>query len=75
MGTTYVEAVYPATGNYLGSTSNIVAQGVNALDHLGPHQLAQPVELRLLGNLQRHGQRLADPAERHHRDLLQLWRR
>ena len=31
VGTTYVEAVYPATGNYLGSTSNIVAQGVNAL--------------------------------------------
>jgi hypothetical protein len=31
VGTTYVEAVYPATGNYLGSTSNIVAQGVNAI--------------------------------------------
>ncbi len=30
VGTTYVEAVYPATGNYLGSTS-IVAQVVNAL--------------------------------------------
>ena len=31
VGTTYVEAVYPATGNYGGSTSNIVAQAVNAL--------------------------------------------
>ena len=28
MGTTYVEAVYPATGNYGTSTSNIVAQVV-----------------------------------------------
>ena len=31
VGTTYVEAVYGASGNYGGSTSNIVAQVVNAL--------------------------------------------
>ena len=31
VGTTYVEAVYSASGNYLGSTSNVVAQVVNAL--------------------------------------------
>jgi hypothetical protein len=30
-GTTYVEAVYSATGNYGGSTSNVVSQVVNAL--------------------------------------------
>ena len=31
MGTTYVEAVYGASGNYVGSTSNVVAQVVNTL--------------------------------------------
>ena len=31
MGTTYVEAVYAASGNYGGSTSNVVTQVVNAL--------------------------------------------
>ncbi len=31
MGTTYVEAVYGASGNYAGSTSNVVTQVVNAL--------------------------------------------
>ena len=31
VGTTYVEAVYSASGNDLGSTSNVVAQVVNAL--------------------------------------------
>ena len=31
MGTTYVEAIYGASGNYLGSTSNVVSQVVNAL--------------------------------------------
>ncbi len=31
VGTTYVEAVYGASGNYGGSTSNVVAQVVNAL--------------------------------------------
>ena len=31
VGTTYVEAVYGASGNYAGSTSNVVAQVVNAL--------------------------------------------
>ena len=31
VGTTYVEAVYAASGNYLGSTSNVVTQTVNAL--------------------------------------------
>ncbi len=31
VGTTYVEAIYGASGNYLGSTSNVVSQVVNAL--------------------------------------------
>ncbi len=31
MGTTYVEAIYGGSGTYQGSTSNIVAQVVNAL--------------------------------------------
>jgi Ca2+-binding RTX toxin-like protein len=31
VGTTYVEAVYSASGNYGGSTSNVVSQVVNAL--------------------------------------------
>ena len=31
VGTTYVEAVYGASGNYTGSTSNVVSQVVNAL--------------------------------------------
>jgi hypothetical protein len=31
VGTTYVEAVYGASGNYAGSTSNVVSQVVNAL--------------------------------------------
>ena len=31
VGTTYVEAVYAASGNYGGSTSNVVSQVVNAL--------------------------------------------
>ena len=31
VGTSYVEAVYAASGNYLGSTSNVVTQTVNAL--------------------------------------------
>ena len=31
MGTTYVEAIYGASGNYGGSTSNVVSQVVNAL--------------------------------------------
>ncbi len=31
MGTTYVEAIYGASGNYAGSTSNVVTQVVNAL--------------------------------------------
>ena len=31
VGTTYVEAVYGASGNYSGSTSNVVTQVVNAL--------------------------------------------
>ena len=72
VGTTYVEAVYGASGNYGGSTSNVVSQVVNALvHHLGPHQLAQPVELRLLGHLHRHGLGLLGHGERHG-DLLQL---
>ena len=29
MGTTYVEAIYAASGNYGGSTSNVVSQKVN----------------------------------------------
>ena len=31
--------------------------GQRALDHLGPHLVAQPVDLRLLGDLHRHGAR------------------
>ena len=31
VGTTYVEAIYGASGNYGGSTSNVVSQVVNAL--------------------------------------------
>ena len=31
MGTTYVEAIYGASGNYGGSTSNVVSQVVNTL--------------------------------------------
>ena len=31
VGTTYIEAIYAASGNYGGSTSNVVAQVVNAL--------------------------------------------
>ncbi len=31
LGTTYVEAIYSASGNYAGSTSNVVTQVVNAL--------------------------------------------
>ena len=31
VGTTYVEAIYGASGNYCGSTSNVVTQVVNAL--------------------------------------------
>ena len=31
VGTTYVEAIYSASGNYCGSTSNVVSQVVNAL--------------------------------------------
>ena len=33
VGTTYVEAVYTASGNYLGSTSNVVTQSVTAALH------------------------------------------
>jgi Ca2+-binding RTX toxin-like protein len=49
-GTTYVEAVYPATGNYTGSTSNIVAQVVKAIatstalsSSSNPSNVGQPV--------------------------------
>ena len=45
--------------------------GQRALDHLGPHPLAQPVELRDLGHLHRHRLGLFGHAERHG-DLLQL---
>ena len=54
VGTTYVEAIYGGSGNYSGSTSNVVSQVVNAFHHLDPHQLAQPVDLRHLGHLHRH---------------------
>ena len=72
VGTTYVEAIYGASGNYTGSTSNVVTQVVNALGtNSVPHLLAQPLELRLFGRLHRHRLGLFGHPERTG-DLLQL---
>ena len=47
--------LHGASGNYGGSTvQRGEPGGQRARDHLGPHLVAQPVELRLLGHLHRH---------------------
>ena len=72
VGTTYVEAVYGASGNYATSTSNVVTQVVNALGTTSVLDLVvQPVHLRLLGHLHRHGVGFFGYPE-WHGDLLQL---
>ena len=75
VGTDYIEAVYGGSGsNLTGSTSNVVTQTVTSgstLDHVGPLQLTQPVELRQLGHLHRHRLGVFGHAGRHG-DLLQL---
>ena len=48
--------IYGASGNYVGSTSNVVSQVVSALGTTSsPHLVTQPVGLRRLGHLHRHG--------------------
>ena len=71
-GTTYVEAVYSASGNYLRLHLQCgVPGGQRARDHLEPHLVGQPLDLRLLGHLHRHGLGLfGHPGG--HGDLLQL---
>ena len=56
VGTTYVEAVYGASGNY-GHLDLECGDpgGQRARDHLGPDLVVQPVHLRLFGHLHRHG--------------------
>ena len=72
VGTTYVEAIYAASGNYGGSTSNVVTQVVNALGTTSVLTSApNPSTYGVLGHLHRHGLGVLGHAERHG-DLLQL---
>ena len=77
VGTTYVEAVYGASGNYSTSTSNVVSQVVNALSTTSSLTSApNPSTFGLLGHLHRHRECLLGHAgghghllQLHHQDL------